>query len=290
MSQFLVEKPTGHKNFSGQRAASALFLIKFWRWWALLTWAALAPPSAIAADLTTYWLQSPSVLAPQTVFNWRYLYFVASSNGHWSEAGDALRNVRILSPRPIGAGGRGGFDLRDPFESGREVAAKGSINRSGFGGLASVAIKTPPLSSADFARGLQRLGADRLRRQTGLESISEGVGGKSLADIGAIVEGVNDQPATDQASDPGFSGAIGGPIENAAFAEQQSRRARDGSDGTSAGQGVRIATVADVASLARTANSSSRPRAFDASEGTLLDPLLNTTYDLTHPKVVPALK
>ena len=30
-----------------------------------------------------------------------------------------------------------------------------------------------------------------------------------------------------------------------------------------------------------------RPRAFDASEGTPLDPLLNTTYDLNYPKVVP---
>jgi UPF0755 protein len=31
-------------------------------------------------------------------------------------------------------------------------------------------------------------------------------------------------------------------------------------------------------------------RAFDASEGTRLDPLLNTTYDLNYPKVVPSLK
>ena len=29
-----------------------------------------------------------------------------------------------------------------------------------------------------------------------------------------------------------------------------------------------------------------RPRAFDASEGTPLDPLLNTTYDLSYPKAV----
>jgi UPF0755 protein len=33
-----------------------------------------------------------------------------------------------------------------------------------------------------------------------------------------------------------------------------------------------------------------RPRAFDASEGTPLDPLLNQTYDLNFPKVVPSLK
>jgi hypothetical protein len=33
-----------------------------------------------------------------------------------------------------------------------------------------------------------------------------------------------------------------------------------------------------------------RPAAFDASEGTPLDPLLNTTYDLSFPKTVPSLK
>jgi hypothetical protein len=33
-----------------------------------------------------------------------------------------------------------------------------------------------------------------------------------------------------------------------------------------------------------------RPTAFDASEGTRLDPLLNTTYDLNFPKIVPSLK
>jgi hypothetical protein len=33
-----------------------------------------------------------------------------------------------------------------------------------------------------------------------------------------------------------------------------------------------------------------RPAAFDASEGTRLDPLLNTTYDLNFPKTVPSLK
>jgi hypothetical protein len=37
-------------------------------------------------------------------------------------------------------------------------------------------------------------------------------------------------------------------------------------------------------------NANRRPTAFDASEGTLLDPLLNTTYDLNFPKTVPSLK
>jgi UPF0755 protein len=38
------------------------------------------------------------------------------------------------------------------------------------------------------------------------------------------------------------------------------------------------------------ADTAARPHAFDASEGTPLDPLLNKTYDLNYPKVVPLLK
>jgi UPF0755 protein len=33
-----------------------------------------------------------------------------------------------------------------------------------------------------------------------------------------------------------------------------------------------------------------RPKAFDASEGTRLDPLRNKTFDLNSPKTVPVLK
>jgi hypothetical protein len=37
-------------------------------------------------------------------------------------------------------------------------------------------------------------------------------------------------------------------------------------------------------------SASGRPRIFDASEGTRLDPLLNKTYDLSYAKVVPQLQ
>lgn len=40
---------------------------------------------------------------------------------------------------------------------------------------------------------------------------------------------------------------------------------------------------------ARAFAAAPRPRAFDAVEGTPLDPLMNTTYDLTTPKTVPQL-
>jgi UPF0755 protein len=48
---------------------------------------------------------------------------------------------------------------------------------------------------------------------------------------------------------------------------------------------------ADMAASPQAAHPAARPRVFDASEGTLLDPLLNTTtYDLNYAKVVPSLK
>jgi UPF0755 protein len=36
--------------------------------------------------------------------------------------------------------------------------------------------------------------------------------------------------------------------------------------------------------------ASGRPRIFDASEGTRLDPLRNKTYDLSYAKVVPSMQ
>ncbi|GMA76811.1 hypothetical protein GCM10025880_32280 [Methylorubrum aminovorans] len=38
------------------------------------------------------------------------------------------------------------------------------------------------------------------------------------------------------------------------------------------------------------ADGGARPKAFDASEGTRLDPLRNKTFDLGSPKTVPALR
>jgi len=53
---------------------------------------------------------------------------------------------------------------------------------------------------------------------------------------------------------------------------------------------AKLVAAADTAAQTPTAHPGARPRAFDASEGTPLDPLLNTTYDLNYPKVVPVLK
>ena len=51
---------------------------------------------------------------------------------------------------------------------------------------------------------------------------------------------------------------------------------------------MRVAVVNASTSTTQTQPSTpARPRAFDASEGTRLDPLLNKTYDLSYAKVIP---
>ena len=69
------------------------------------------------------------------------------------------------------------------------------------------------------------------------------------------------------------------PLSAAALADQKARIAKYG-DGS--GGEARIAGLDATPAAAR-------PRAFDASEGTPLDPLLNKTYDLNYAKTVPAL-
>jgi UPF0755 protein len=117
---------------------------------------------------------------------------------------------------------------------------------------------------------------------------------KSIDEI-AVVEGVNDpSPGSDDAMPPSTeayagsapaAGANAGsaPLSPAALADLRAREARYGNgmfvdaNVASAGQPPAAATTV----------LSGRPRAFDASEGTRLDPLLNKTYDLNYPKDVP---
>jgi len=108
------------------------------------------------------------------------------------------------------------------------------------------------------------------------------------------VQGVNDASLVEASADADNSVATSGPISSyplsaAALADQQSRAARYGGlDGAAKLSGGNL--VASVETPTATLLAGGRPRAFDASEGTPLDPLLNTTYDLNYPKVVPTLK
>jgi UPF0755 protein len=163
-----------------------------------------------------------------------------------------------------------------------------------FGGLTAVAATKSP-TSVDVAKRLNRLGADRQMREALLGpngALLAGASARSIADIGAIVQGVNDQATAIEVADgddgAGTTGQVQTyPLSPSALADQQSRAARYGvlSNG-----GPRIMASADIVAPTLTGHSGSRARGFDASEGTALDPLLNTTYDLNFPKTVPILK
>jgi UPF0755 protein len=118
---------------------------------------------------------------------------------------------------------------------------------------------------------------------------------KSIDEI-AVVEGVNDpSPGSDDAMPPSVEAYAGSapagaappgsaPLSSAALADLRAREARYGN-----GMFVdaNVASVTQTPAAAGTTVLSGRPRAFDASEGTKLDPLLNKTYDLNYPKEVP---
>jgi UPF0755 protein len=172
------------------------------------------------------------------------------------------------------------------------------VDPKAFGTLTPIAPTKPPATS-DLAKRLARIGADRQMRQVLLGpsgALSVSASARNLEDIGAVVRGVNDLPPV-AAADPPVAddngAATTGPIQSyplspAALAEQQSRAARYAAQSALPVGGAKVMASADASAPAP--HSAARPRAFDASEGTPLDPLLNTTYDLNFPKVVPVLK
>jgi UPF0755 protein len=198
-----------------------------------------------------------------------------------SLAGASALEIRLAS---LAAQRRGAATRQDarPFgalalpqtHSATNLALAGKLARFGEQRLAGAALNAPNGALAVVAKGL-----------------------KSLADIGAVIQGVNDIAADDAMAlgdDPGPSGAAvtSYPLSPAALAYQQARAARYGAAQSSpdtAGQQVASASPAAPA-LAAIQQGAGRPRVFDASEGTPLDPLLNKTFDLSYAKVVPSLK
>ena len=98
------------------------------------------------------------------------------------------------------------------------------------------------------------------------------------------------QSGADPAGEAGTTGPIPSvPLPPAMLADERAREAKYGTAPLSS------TAVADAAMPAAPASpqppsASGRPRIFDASEGTRLDPLLNKTYDLSYAKVVPQLQ
>jgi UPF0755 protein len=178
----------------------------------------------------------------------------------------------------------------------------GAVDPADLKAFGVLAPPPPPPSRAlpaagELTRRLARVGADRQMREAllgagGALSAGANAATRNLAEIGAVVQGVNDQQASEPAA--GGDGAAADPAQTypmspTAIADQRSREARYGFPGAQAGEAAKVMASAEAGAPAAP-RPGARPRAFDASEGTPLDPLLNTTWDLTYPKTVPPLK
>jgi UPF0755 protein len=150
-----------------------------------------------------------------------------------------------------------------------------ALTATGSVAPASAALAAKLAKMADYKRKLAAMvGA-------GGSLSAEKLGAKSIDEI-AVVEGVNDPPpGSDDSTLPVSDEPAGAvPLSPAALADLRARAARYG-DGVPAQTGVASGTPMALAT------PGARPRAFDASEGTKLDPLLNKTYGLNYTKVVP---
>ena len=164
------------------------------------------------------------------------------------------------------------------------------VDPASFGALVAPA-SSQAAPAAVMAR-LAQIGAGRKALSIALESLSPtSQGAKSMEENGTIVAGVNDAPAEGDAfaeSDAPVTnpdGVASVPLSPAMLADQKAREAKYGTAPVS--EVANAGATSTVSPAAQPATSSGRPRIYDASEGTRLDPLLNKTYDLSYAKVVP---
>ncbi len=244
-------------------------------------------------------ISNPGKAALEAVANparTRDLFFVADgTGGHvFAESfGEHLKNVARW--RQIEKDTK---DRLAPDVAPTAPAIHGEIEKAdpaSFGALVPIA-PTDPGQAALLAR-LSRIGASRKAVATALSSLSGGRagGGKSIEDLGAVVAGVNDGPpegdafADATASIDGTGSPASVPVSPAMLAEQRAREAKYGLGAPLAAESAAAGSARAGAATAAPAQptASGRPRIFDASEGTRLDPLLNKTYDLSYAKVVP---
>jgi UPF0755 protein len=168
------------------------------------------------------------------------------------------------------------------------------IDPSQFGALVAPA-QGQSAPAAVLAR-LRRIGADQKAKDLALASlVAPGI--KPLEEIDGVVTGVNDAPAEGMAfKDADAGGTAGsGPIASAPnppamIADGRTREAKYGTPPLPSNGAVASTTRPAAPASPQPPTASGRPRIFDASEGTRLDPLLNRTYDLSYAKVVPAMQ
>ena len=220
------------------------------------------------------------------------LYFVADGTGghvfaetfdqhqknvaHWRQIEKDVKDKLApdVSPQPAPAI-RGSIDPIDPSQ---------------FGAL--VAPTQGQSAPATIVSRLSRIGASRKAEDAALASlVAPGV--KSIDEIGGVVTGVNDGPAEGVAFDDAGSASASGagpvasaPVPAAMLADERAREAKYGTAPLASSGAVLDAAPASP----QPPTASGRPRIFDASEGTRLDPLLNKTYDLSYAKVVPPMQ
>jgi len=217
------------------------------------------------------------------------LYFVADGTGghafsetldqhqknvaRWRQIEKDVKDKLAPDVAPLpGSSIRGSIDPADPAQ---------------FGALTAPA-QGQPGSAALLAR-LTKIGANRKATDAALASLV-GPDDKSIEEL--VVAGVNDAPAEGSAfSDADPSGPSAGPagsvpLSPAMLADQRAREAKYGTAPLTSS--APAAPIDAAPAPAAFGTASGRPRIYDASEGTPLDPLRNKTYDLSYAKVVPA--
>ncbi len=227
------------------------------------------------------------------------LYFVADGTGghafaetldqhlknvaHWrqieQDAKDKLAPDATPGPAAAPAAKHGALDPVDPRI---------------FGALALAAAPGPADNGGALGAKLAKLG-EKLRVRDSLLGADGSLSptkmsGKTPEDLGAVVTGVNDAPTGPAFAEDADAGATADsitrvPLSAAALADQKARIARYADP---AGADARVAGLDNPAG-SPAASPPPRAHAFDASEGTPLDPLRNKTFDLNYAKTVPPL-